>query len=49
MARMLPEPRRDDWPERTGPRQILWFIGLWGLGVLAVWVVALLIRLAMGL
>ena len=31
--------------DKTGPREVLWFIGLWGLGVLTITVIGSLIKL----
>jgi|GEM_PF-1041975 len=38
------EPRDHD-QEKTGPRQIGWFIALWALGVVTVTAIGLVIRL----
>ncbi|HEY9549410.1 MAG TPA: hypothetical protein VIR45_07905 [Kiloniellaceae bacterium] len=35
-------------PLRRLPRRLLWFAGLWALGVLAVAAIGLLIKLALG-
>ena len=35
--------------EKTGWKELIWFVGLWATGVGAVFVLAMLIRLALGL
>ena len=35
-----------DHVEKTGPREILWFIALWALGVVTILIVGGLIKLA---
>jgi hypothetical protein len=35
-------------PERSLPRRLIWFIGLWAAGVLVVTLVGLAIKLALG-
>ncbi len=39
---------RDNDIDKTGPKEVLWFIGLWGLGVACVLVLGTVIKLAIG-
>lgn len=38
----------DHLPEKTGPREIAWFIGLWLSGVLVVGIIGFIIKLVIG-
>ena len=39
---------RNDHIDKTGPKEIAWFIALWILGVVSVGVLAVVIRLVFG-